>query len=55
MWERAALLVAALTLIKPGLITDSVGLALLAVVFISQRAALGRAAQERIAPAPVDR
>jgi TRAP-type uncharacterized transport system fused permease subunit len=55
MWERGALLVAALALIKPGLITDSVGLTLLAVVFISQRAALGRAAQERIAPAPVDR
>jgi TRAP transporter 4TM/12TM fusion protein len=55
MWERAALLVAALALIKPGLITDSVGLALLAVVFISQRAAVARAGQERIAPAPVDR
>jgi TRAP transporter 4TM/12TM fusion protein len=55
MWERAALLVAALALIKPGLITDSVGLTLLAVVYISQRAAVARAGQERIAPAPVDR
>jgi TRAP transporter 4TM/12TM fusion protein len=53
-WERAALLVAAVLLIKPGLITDAIGLVLLAVVFISQRAA-GKAAQERLGAAPVDR
>jgi TRAP-type uncharacterized transport system fused permease subunit len=44
MWERAALLAAALLLIKPGLVTDAIGLALLAMVFFSQRAALRRPA-----------
>jgi TRAP transporter 4TM/12TM fusion protein len=56
IWERGALLVAALALIKPGLITDAVGFTLVTAAFLSQRAAVGRAAaQERIAPAPVDR
>ncbi|MEO7742561.1 MAG: TRAP transporter permease [Usitatibacter sp.] len=40
LWERAALLAAALLLIKPGLVTDAIGLALLAAVFTSQRATL---------------
>jgi TRAP transporter 4TM/12TM fusion protein len=37
LWERVLLFVAALLLIKPGLITDAVGLALLAVVIVSQK------------------
>jgi TRAP transporter 4TM/12TM fusion protein len=37
-WQRAALIVAALLLIKPGLWTDLGGLALLALVVVSQRA-----------------
>jgi len=37
-WQRAALVAAALLLIKPGLWTDLGGLALLALVVISQRA-----------------
>lgn len=44
LWERAALLAAALLLIKPGLVTDAVGLALLAAVVMSQRATLRRPA-----------
>jgi TRAP transporter 4TM/12TM fusion protein len=36
MWERAVLFAAALLLIKPGWITDLIGLALLAVVLASQ-------------------
>jgi TRAP-type uncharacterized transport system fused permease subunit len=32
MWQRVLLFVAALCLIKPGLITDAIGLALLAIV-----------------------
>jgi len=36
MWERAALVVAAFLLIKPGIITDAIGLALLALVVIVQ-------------------
>ncbi len=48
LWQRAALLVAALCLIKPGLVTDAVGLGLLALVAAVQwparrRAAAGRA------------
>jgi TRAP-type uncharacterized transport system fused permease subunit len=41
-WERVALFVAALCLIKPGLITDSIGLALLALVAGVQLAARRR-------------
>jgi TRAP transporter 4TM/12TM fusion protein len=37
LWERVALFVAALCLIKPGLITDAVGLSLLAVVLVVQK------------------
>jgi TRAP-type uncharacterized transport system fused permease subunit len=36
-WERAFLLAAALLLIKPGLITDLIGLALLAIVVVNQK------------------
>ncbi|NQW54542.1 MAG: TRAP transporter permease [Rhodospirillales bacterium] len=36
MWERAALLIAALLLIKPGLVTDLVGGGLTAAVLVSQ-------------------
>jgi TRAP transporter 4TM/12TM fusion protein len=44
MWERAALVVAAVLLIKPGLLTDAVGLALLAVVAGAQWLTLRRVA-----------
>jgi TRAP transporter 4TM/12TM fusion protein len=37
LWERAVLLVAALLLIKPGYVTDAIGLALLAGVYASNR------------------
>jgi TRAP transporter 4TM/12TM fusion protein len=43
-WQRAALLVAALCLIKPGLVTDAIGLALLAVVVAVQWPVRRRAA-----------
>jgi TRAP transporter 4TM/12TM fusion protein len=36
-WERALLLIASVLLIKPGLVTDLIGLALLAVVFVAQK------------------
>jgi TRAP-type uncharacterized transport system fused permease subunit len=49
MWERVALVAAAVLLIKPGLITDLIGAALLAIVVIVQvatrRAAVAAAAQ----------
>jgi TRAP transporter 4TM/12TM fusion protein len=45
MWQRALLFVAALCLIKPGLITDAIGLALLAIVAAAQLAAARRAAE----------
>jgi TRAP-type uncharacterized transport system fused permease subunit len=47
-WQRAALLASALLLIKPGLITDAIGLVLLAIVFAAQKLAASRQA----APAP---
>jgi TRAP transporter 4TM/12TM fusion protein len=43
MWQRIALLVAALCLIKPGLLTDAIGLGLLAVVVAVQWPARRRA------------
>jgi TRAP transporter 4TM/12TM fusion protein len=50
MWERAALLAAAVLLIKPGLITDLAGGVLVAVVLVAQlatrRAAVAAAAQQ---------
>ena len=39
-WERVALLAAALLLIKPGYVTDAIGLALLASVVVAQKLAL---------------
>jgi TRAP transporter 4TM/12TM fusion protein len=42
MWERAVLVVAAVFLIKPGLVTDAIGLGLLAVVAGVQWVALRR-------------
>jgi len=47
-WHRVLLFVAAMALIKPGLVTDAVGIVLLAVVAIAQVAAQRRA----VAPAP---
>jgi TRAP-type uncharacterized transport system fused permease subunit len=44
LWQRAALLAAAVLLIKPGLITDAIGLALLALVVAVQWPARRRAA-----------
>ena len=38
-WERALLLVAAILLIKPGYVTDTIGLAALAIVLVSQHVA----------------
>lgn len=43
-WQRVALFIAALCLIKPGLITDAIGLALLGVVAAAQLLARRRAA-----------
>jgi TRAP transporter 4TM/12TM fusion protein len=43
-WQRALLFIAALCLIKPGLITDAIGLALLAVVAAAQLLARRRGA-----------
>ena len=37
LWERAVLLAAAFLLIKPGYVTDAIGLALLAGVYLSNR------------------
>ncbi len=37
LWERATLLAAAFLLIKPGYVTDAIGLALLAAVYLSNR------------------
>ena len=37
LWERAALLAAALLLIKPGLYTDALGLVLLGAVYFAQK------------------
>lgn len=42
-WERAVLLVAAILLIKPGLVTDAIGLSLLAAVYASNRWLAARA------------
>ena len=50
MWERVALLAAALLLIKPGLVTDLIGAMLLATVVASQLIA-GRAKLPAVKPA----
>ncbi|MBI5276571.1 MAG: TRAP transporter permease [Burkholderiales bacterium] len=46
-WERVLLLVAALLLIKPGLVTDLMGFALLGVVYFSNRLGRARVAQRQ--------
>ncbi|HYC46758.1 MAG TPA: TRAP transporter permease [Burkholderiales bacterium] len=52
MWERAALVTAAVLLIKPGLVTDLIGAALLAIVVLvqlaSRRAATAAAAATQV-------
>jgi TRAP-type uncharacterized transport system fused permease subunit len=55
LWQRVLLFVAALCLIKPGLITDTIGLALLGLVGVAQlvarrRGALGPSADVAKAP-----
>ena len=47
-WQRVLLFVAALCLIKPGLITDAIGLALLAVVAVAQLAAARRSRENAV-------
>ncbi|HZA51693.1 MAG TPA: TRAP transporter fused permease subunit [Myxococcaceae bacterium] len=49
-WQRVLLLIAALSLIKPGLLTDGLGLALLAIVAAPQLLALRRAPAGAAAP-----
>jgi TRAP-type uncharacterized transport system fused permease subunit len=44
IWERVLLVIAALLLIKPGYISDAIGLALLAVLFVTQKLGDRRAA-----------
>jgi TRAP-type uncharacterized transport system fused permease subunit len=46
-WHRVLLFIAALCLIKPGLITDTIGLVLLAVVGAAQVIALRRQHEEK--------
>ncbi|HHY91921.1 MAG TPA: DUF3394 domain-containing protein, partial [Firmicutes bacterium] len=53
LWERAIYLASALLLIKPGLVTDLIGLAGLGVVTVHQ-VALTRAAANRRLPAQED-
>jgi TRAP-type uncharacterized transport system fused permease subunit len=55
LWQRIALFVAALLLIKPGIYTDMVGLALLAVVASVQLAARRRVAAAAPATATLER
>jgi TRAP-type uncharacterized transport system fused permease subunit len=47
-WQRALLLAAALVLIKPGILTDAIGIALFGIVFATQWLA-GKAARSRTA------
>jgi len=48
LWQRALLVVAAMCLITPGLITDSIGLGLLAVVAVVQLLDRRRAAESAV-------
>jgi len=48
LWQRAMLGVAAMLLIKPGIVTDAAGLGLLGVVVLLQFATLRRAAPRRV-------
>jgi TRAP transporter 4TM/12TM fusion protein len=55
IWERAMLLSAAVLLIKPGLVTDAIGLTLLASVYLSNRfLAAGTPVAGRVAGKSVD-
>ena len=54
MWQRAALLAAALLLIKPDVVTDVAGLVLLIIVILAQRVRPGPVAEERVAVEKVD-
>jgi TRAP-type uncharacterized transport system fused permease subunit len=45
-WERVVLVIAAFLLIKPGYISDAIGLALLALVLLAQRLAVGATASK---------
>ena len=38
LWERGVLIVAALLLIKPGYVSDAIGLGLLVLLYVLQRA-----------------
>lgn len=50
VWERALLFAAAVLLIKPGLVTDAIGLALLAAVYASNRMLAGGTAVAAAVP-----
>lgn len=55
LWERVLLLVAAVLLIKPGLVTDGIGLALLAGVYLTNRfLAGGTSAVEPVAEKTIE-
>ncbi len=47
LWERALLVAAALLLIKPGYVSDAVGIGLLAALFLLQRVVAARALERR--------
>jgi TRAP-type uncharacterized transport system fused permease subunit len=47
LWQRVALLAAALLLIKPGYVTDAIGFGLLVLVVVAQRALRAPAAADR--------
>lgn len=53
VWQRLLLLLAALGLIDPGLVTDLAGLALLAFVYVTQRTARKKRRQEKGAASTV--
>jgi TRAP transporter 4TM/12TM fusion protein len=47
LWERALLVAAALLLIKPGYVSDAIGIALLAALFLLQRSVAARTLERR--------
>ncbi len=47
LWERALLVAAALLLIKPGYVSDAIGLGLLTALFLLQRRVAARALEQR--------
>ena len=54
LWERVALFAAAIVLIKPDLLTDAIGLALLTVVVIAQRIMAAPRATPQPPPRPAE-